>query len=119
MLFDFDRATIRSDAKAKLDELVAKLKAVELETVIDIGYTDRIGSKAYNLKLSQRRADAVKTYLADHGVSADRIEAEGKGKANPVTHPGECRGRKVTRRLIKCLQPDRRVEIEVIGTRQR
>ena len=118
-LFDFDKAVIRNDAEAKLDALVGKLKSVDLETVIDVGYTDRIGSEAYNLKLSQRRADAVKAYLVSRGIAADRIEAEGKGKANPVTHPGQCKGRKATRKLIACLQPDRRVEIEVIGTRAR
>jgi OmpA-OmpF porin, OOP family len=116
-LFAFDKATLRSEGKEKLDDLASKLQAINVETIIDIGYTDRIGSKAYNLKLSQRRAETVKAYLVSKGVPADRILAEGKGKANPVTKPGECRGHKVTRKLIKCLQPDRRVEIQIIGTR--
>jgi OmpA-OmpF porin, OOP family len=118
-LFDFDKATLRSEGKDKLDDLTGKLKAINVETIIDIGYTDRIGSMAYNLKLSQRRAETVKAYLVSKGVPADRILAEGKGKANPVTKPGECKGHKVTRKLIKCLQPDRRVEIDIIGTRTR
>ena len=117
-LFDFDKSVLRSDGKAKLDDLVDKLKAVDVQTIIDIGYTDRIGSKAYNLKLSERRAETVKAYLVSKGVAADRILAKGKGKADPVTRPGQCKGH-VTRKLIKCLQPDRRVEIEVIGTRTR
>ena len=117
-LFDFDKSNLRSEGKAKLDDLVDKLKAVDVQTIIDIGYTDRIGSNAYNLKLSNRRAESVKAYLVSKGVSANRILAEGKGKANPVTKPGECKGH-VSRKLIKCLQPDRRVEIEIIGTRTR
>ncbi len=117
-LFDFDKSTLRSEGKAKLDDLVDKLKAVAVQTIIDIGYTDRIGSKAYNLKLSKRRADTVKAYLVSKGVPADRILAKGKGKADPVTRPGQCNGH-VSRKLIQCLQPDRRVEIEVIGTRTR
>jgi OmpA-OmpF porin, OOP family len=118
-LFDFDKATLRSEGKDKLDDLASKLKAINVETIIDIGYADRIGSKAYNLKLSQRRAETVKAYLVSKGVPANRILAKGKGEANPVTKPGECRGHKVTRKLIKCLQADRRVEIDIIGTRTR
>lgn len=117
-LFDFDKAVLRSDGKEKLDDLVDKLKAVDVQTIIDIGYTDRIGSKAYNLKLSDRRAETVKAYLVSKDVAADRILAKGKGKENPVTRPGQCKGH-VSRKLIKCLQPDRRVEVEVIGTRTR
>ena len=115
-LFDFDKANLRSTGKEKLDDLVGKLKAINVETIIDTGYTDRIGSKAYNLKLSERRAESVKAYLVSKGVPENRILAEGKGKANPVTKPGECKGH-ISRKLIKCLQPDRRVEIDVVGTR--
>ena len=115
-LFDFNKANLRPDGKAKLDDLAGKIKAVNVDTIIAIGYTDRIGSKAYNLKLSKRRADSVKAYLVSRGIAANRIYTEGKGKANPVTKPGQCKGRK-SPKVIKCLQPDRRVEIQVIGTR--
>ena len=91
---------------------------IDIETIIDIGHTDRIGSATYNQKLSLRRADSVKAYLVSKGVPANRIFTDGKGKTQPVTKPGECRGPK-TRKVIACLQPDRRVEIEVIGTRAR
>jgi OOP family OmpA-OmpF porin len=82
------------------------------------GYTDRIGSDAYNQRLSEQRADAVKAYLVQTGgIDATKILADGKGKANPVTKPGEC-GEKRSPATVACLQPDRRVEIEVAATAQ-
>ena len=119
-LFDFDKAVLRADGKAKLDDLVSKLAGVSLEVIIGVGYTDRIGSEKYNLGLSQRRAQAVKDYLVSKGIEPNRIYTEGKGPANPVKQcpdpsaKGEIRNRK---QLIECLQPNRRVEVEVVGTR--
>ena len=119
-LFDFDRATLRPEGRAKLDDLVSKLAGVSLEVIIAVGYTDRIGSDAYNLKLSQRRAQAVKDYLVSKGIEPNRVYTEGKGEANPVKQcadpsaRGEVRNRP---QLIACLQPNRRVEVEVVGTR--
>ena len=112
-LFNFDKATIRPDAKAKLDDLVGKIKGVNLEVVIAIGHADRIGSDRYNQKLSVRRADSVKAYLVSKGIPANRIYTEGKGEKQPVKAcPAMPRAK-----LIQCLQPNRRVEIEVVGTR--
>ena len=119
-LFDFDKATLRPEGRAKLDDLVSKLAGVSLEVIIAVGYTDRIGSDAYNLKLSQRRAQAVKDYLVSKGIEPNRVYTEGKGEANPVKQcadpsaKGEVRNRA---QLIACLQPNRRVEVEVVGTR--
>ncbi len=116
-LFDFNKATLRPAGKAKLDEVVAKAGAIKLEVIIAVGHTDRIGSDAYNQKLSERRAAAVKQYLVSKGIDANRVYTEGKGKKNPVTKPDQCLG-KTSPKVIACLQPDRRVDIEIIGTKK-
>ena len=115
-LFDFDKATLRPEGKAKLDELVAKAGAIKLEVILVVGHTDRIGSAAYNQKLSERRAAAVKSYLVSKGIEANRVYTEGKGKTQPVTGD-KCKGNAKTKALIQCLQPDRRADIEIIGTK--
>ncbi len=119
-LFDFDKAIIRADASTKLDDLVGRLKGINLEVIIAIGHTDRIGSKAYNQKLSMRRAEAVKAYMVSKGIPANRVYTEGKGPTQPVTADkckkmGAENGR--NKKLVACLAADRRVEIEVVGTR--
>lgn len=114
-LFDFDKATLRPEGKAKLDELVAKIKDIKLEVIIAVGHADRFGTDKYNQKLSEKRAEAVKAYLVGKGVEPNRVYTEGKGKKQPVTKAGDCKGAK-SKKVIACLQPDRRVEIEVIGT---
>ena len=115
-LFDFNKATLRNEGKAKLDKLVADLKGLKLEVIIAVGHADRFGSDAYNQKLSEKRAEAVKSYLVSKGVEANRVYSEGKGKKNPVTKPDQCKGNK-SKAVVDCLQPDRRVDIEVIGTK--
>ena len=117
-LFDFDKSVLRPEGKRELDDLVEKLKMIDIDSIIDIGHADRFGSDAYNRKLSLRRAESVKAYLVSKGVPANRILTDGKGESQPVTKPGECKG-PATRKVIACLQPDRRVEIEVIGTQTR
>lgn len=117
-LFDFNKSTLRPGAIQSLDNLSAKLSshANELQSVKVYGHTDRIGSPAYNQKLSEERADAVKDYLISHGVPAGKVSAEGKGSNEPVTT--DCTGTKRTKALIECLQPDRRVEVHITGERQ-
>jgi len=116
-LFDFDKATLRPEGKKSLDDLAGKAKGINLEVIIAVGHADRIGSDAYNQKLSEKRAAAVKDYLVSKGIEANRVYAEGKGEKQPVTGD-KCKGEKKTKALIECLQPDRRVEIEVIGTKK-
>jgi OOP family OmpA-OmpF porin len=111
--FDFDRYVIRPDARGQLDDTVGKLRNVNLEVIIAVGHADRIGSDAYNMKLSVRRADSVKTYLVSKGIAASRVYTEGKGERQPVK---DCKGEKKTKALIACLAPNRRVEIEAVGT---
>ncbi|MEF8699964.1 MAG: OmpA family protein [Candidatus Accumulibacter sp. UW20] len=115
-LFDFDKATLRPEGRAKLDEVAAKSREIKLEVILAVGHTDRIGSDAYNQKLSERRAAAVKTYLVSKGIDANRVYTEGKGEKNPVTKADQCVGPK-SKKVIECLQPDRRVDIELIGTK--
>jgi OmpA-OmpF porin, OOP family len=115
-LFDFDKAVLRPEGRAKLDEIAAKATELNLEVILATGHTDRIGSVAYNQRLSERRAAAVKNYLVSKGIDANRVYTEGKGKSQPVTGDS-CKGVGGRAALISCLQPDRRVEIEVIGTK--
>lgn len=118
-LFDFDKAVVKPEGKKSLDKLAHELSSVNYDAVSVTGHTDRIGSDAYNMKLSVRRAESVKKYLVDaNGIPATKIFTSGKGKSDPVTKPGECKGKKATKALIKCLQPDRRVVVEVSGTKK-
>jgi len=111
--FDFDRYVIRPDSRTKLDDLVGKLRNVTLEVVIAVGHADRLGGDAYNMKLSVRRADSVKAYLVSKGIAASRVYTEGKGERQPVK---ECKGDKKTKELIACLEPNRRVDMEAVGS---
>lgn len=115
-LFDFDKAVLKPEGRSKLDQLAEQAKSVKLEVILAVGHTDRLGSDAYNQKLSERRANAVKTYLVGKGVEANRIYTEGKGERQPVTGTS-CSDKLGRTALIACLQPDRRVEVEVIGTK--
>lgn len=105
--FDFDKAILKPEGKAKLDDVISKLEGVNLEVIIAVGHTDSTGPDAYNQKLSERRADAVKAYLVGKGIDANRVYTEGKGEKQPVADNKSSAGR----------AKNRRVEIEVVGTR--
>ena len=109
VFFDFDKSVLKPEGRARLDDLVGKVKDVALEVIIAIGHTDWIGTDAYNQKLSVRRADAVKQYLVSKGIEPNRIYTEGKGESQPIATNKTAEGR----------AKNRRVEIEVVGTRQK
>ena len=106
--FDFDKSVLKPAGKAKLTDLVAKIKGINLEVIIAVGHTDSIGTDAYNQKLSVRRAESVKAYLISKGIEKNRIYTEGKGEKQPVADNKTKEGR----------AKNRRVEIEVVGTRK-
>ena len=106
--FDFDKFNLKPEGRQLLDQVAQQVNSVTLETVIAVGYTDSIGSVQYNLGLSERRANAVKSYLVSKGVAADRIYTEGKGKADPIASNATAEGR----------AKNRRVEIEIVGSRK-
>ena len=117
-LFNFNQTTIGSNGQSALDTFARELKSTRFNTIMVEGHTDRIGSASYNEKLSLKRAQVVKDYLSkNNGIDASRISVVGKGETSPVTQPGDCKGDKPTPKLIACLQPDRRVVVEVTGER--
>lgn len=121
VLFDFDKAELKPAGKEALDGFADKLKGVSYEVIVAVGHTDRIGSEQYNKKLSVRRAEAVKAYLVSKGVPANKVYTDGKGEADPVTKPDQCKMKPESgknKKLVECLQPDRRVDVEVAGTRE-
>ena len=105
--FDFDKSVLKPEGQAKLDDLVGKVKDINLEVIIAVGHTDSVGADAYNQKLSVRRAEAVKAYLVSKGIEKNRVYTEGKGEKQPVADNKTAEGR----------AKNRRVEIEVVGTR--
>ena len=105
--FDFDKAVLKPEGKAKLDDLTGKIKDINLEVIIAVGHTDSVGTDAYNQKLSIKRAEAVKAYLVTKGIEKNRVYTEGKGEKQPVADNKTAEGR----------AKNRRVEIEVVGTR--
>jgi OOP family OmpA-OmpF porin len=115
-LFAFDKAVLKPEGKAMLDDLARQLAGAKYEVILVTGHADRFGSNEYNQKLSERRANAVKDYLVSRDVPANSINADGKGETQPVTQSGDCTGAK-SAEVIACLQPDRRVHVEVTGTK--
>jgi OOP family OmpA-OmpF porin len=117
-MFGFDRAALTTEGKAVLDSFATELAGTEFDAINVEGHTDRLGTEAYNQKLSQQRAEAVKEYLVTTGkVDPAKIVTVGKSESAPVTKTEDCKGSSPTPRLIACLAPDRRVEIEVAGTK--
>ncbi|PUE19885.1 flagellar motor protein MotB [Limnohabitans sp. MMS-10A-160] len=118
-LFGFDQDQLQSDGKLALDKLLMELQTVNIDSIAVTGHTDRLGTKAYNAKLSTRRAEAVQAYLVQvGGIPASKVTAMGVGSSQPETQASECKGSKATQALITCLRVDRRVEVDVMGSQQ-
>jgi OmpA-OmpF porin, OOP family len=117
-LFDFDKSTLKPEGKRSLDKFAADLRGTRFDVIKVTGHTDRLGSASYNMTLSTKRAEAVSNYLVDPAaIPVSRISATGVGESAPTTRPDDCKGAQATKTLIACLQPDRRVDVEVTGTK--
>jgi OOP family OmpA-OmpF porin len=116
VLFEFDKAALRDTGKQKLDEIVSATKDARVEEVLAIGYADPIGSDQYNEKLSAARAQAVREYLVQNGVSPERIKSEGRGETREFS-AGSC-AKLTGKKLIDCFEPNRRVDVELLGSRE-
>ncbi len=118
VLFNFNKSTLKPEGQQALDQLYSQLSNLDPKdgSVVVLGFTDRIGSDAYNQGLSEKRAQSVVDYLISKGIPSDKISARGMGESNPVTG-NTCDNVKPRAALIDCLAPDRRVEIEVKGVK--
>lgn len=115
-LFDMGKSTLRPAGRAELDNFVDRIRDINPETVMVVGHASRPGTEKSNQTLSEARAEAVKVHLIGAGIASRRIQTSGKGETQPVTGELECLGDK-SKKAIACRQPDRRVEIELIGAR--
>lgn len=115
-LFAFDQSALRPEGTQMLDDLVAQLQGSSYDQIMVTGHADRLGSAEYNQKLSERRADTVHAYLLSKNIASTKISVSGQGESTPQTAPDACAGL-ARAPLIACLQPDRRVDVEMQGTR--
>jgi OmpA-OmpF porin, OOP family len=116
VLFDSDKSALRPAGRDTLDQFVARIHGLEAQSIVAIGYADRMGSDASNQTLSQQRVDTVKSYLVGKGIVADRVQSSARGETRPTTQPGECKDANNVKN-VACMQPDRHVFVEVSGTR--
>jgi outer membrane protein OmpA-like peptidoglycan-associated protein len=116
--FAFNKHNLTPLGRERLDKLLGELERADYDAIVITGHTDRLGTDAYNNKLSEKRAQEVKRYLSQKGVNADKIQAKWVGSAEPVTAPGACDDLK-RKAMIECLAPDRRVELEAVGMREK
>src|SRR5438874_1558294 len=121
VLLEFNKADLKPAGQQRLDELAKNAQGANVDKVVLTGHADRIGSEEYNKELSEKRAQAVADYLAQKGVDSSRLQVEGKGESQPITG-NECSKMgpesNKNQKLIACLQPDRRVEAELLGSRE-
>jgi OOP family OmpA-OmpF porin len=109
-LFACDKSSLKEGSKPILDGVAEQIKQhTDIELVMVTGHTDRIGSEAYNQKLSEARANTVREYLVSQGVDGSRLQAVGKGESEPVV---DCAGVHGNKAIIECLAPNRRVIVD-------
>jgi OOP family OmpA-OmpF porin len=116
VLFDSDKSALRPAGRDALDQFVGKIHGLDAESIMAIGYADRMGTRAANQTLSQERVDAVKAYLVAQGVASNRVQTSARGETRPSTFAGECKDANNAKN-VACMQPDRHVFIEVSGSR--
>ena len=116
ILFDSDQAVLRPSGQAKLDQFVDKIHGLDTQSIVAVGYADRMGTDVSNQTLSRARVDTVRTYLVTKGVAWDRVQTTARGESRPTTYAGECKDANNAKN-VACMQPDRHVFIEVSGTR--
>jgi OOP family OmpA-OmpF porin len=116
ILFESDKSALRSNGRAQLDQFVDKIHGLDSQSIVAVGYADRMGTDASNLTLSRERVDAVRSYLVAKGIAWDRVQTSAKGESRPSTYAGECKDANNAKN-VACMQPDRHVFIEVSGTR--
>jgi OOP family OmpA-OmpF porin len=116
ILFDSDKSALRPAGRDKLDAFVSTIRGLESQSIMAIGYADRMGTLDSNQVLSQQRVDAVKDYLVGKGIASNRVQTSAKGETQPTTFAGDCKDANNATN-IACMQPDRHVYIEVSGTR--
>jgi len=116
VMFDSNKSDLRPAGRESLDSFVVKIRGLEAQSVMAIGYADRMGSTASNQILSQERVETVKAYLVSQGVAAERVDTSARGELQPTTRAGECKDANNAKN-VSCMQPDRHVFIEISGSR--
>ena len=116
VLFDHDKSDLRPAGRDKLDQFARDIRGLDSQSIVAIGYADRMGTDSYNQVLSQQRVDTVKAYLVSKGVASNRVQTRARGESQPTTALSDCKDAKNATN-IACMQPDRHVFIEISGTR--
>ncbi len=116
IMFDTDKSAIRPAGRDTLDAFVAKIRGLESQSIMAVGYADRMGTDASNQILSQQRVDAVKAYLVGKGIASNRVQTSARGETQPTTALADCKDANNAKN-VACMQPDRHVFIEISGTR--
>src|SRR3954464_11640190 len=116
ILFESDKSALRSNGRAQLDQFVDKIHGLDSQSIVAVGYADRMGTDASNMTLSRERVDAVRSYLVGKGIAWERVQTAAQGESRPTTYAGECKDANNAKN-VACMQPDRHVFIQVSGSR--